>query len=482
MTGIKTVFLTSLLLVMGAGVGHAQDASAQDKSSSPLPWDESVLTDEVPFEDFAKADAETQQKLIEIGEKLFAGRFTLKDGVGRPDATQAIVPTKRRRPTHLPFQRMAGMDANSCASCHNVPFDGGAGDFTANVFVSEGFESADFDTIDPQFSNERGTNSLFGSGLIELLAREMTADLQAQRKALVAEARASKQDITRELVTKGVGFGKLTAHADGTVDVSGLQGVDLDLIIRPFGQKGVFASLRQFTVNALNHHHGIQASERFGAQWTGTADFDGDEVKDEISNGQVSTIVAWQATLKAPARKNDLPELWSTAAARGEKLFSDIGCASCHRPSLPLESLKFTDPSPVENAGTLRLSEVGEPITIDFETFEWVKTLERDAEGRVLVPLFGDLKRHKIADQQQTKLGNELLGQRFVARDVFITAELWGVGNTAPYGHRGDLVTLHEVIDAHGGEAREARKAYVNLEEDARQSIIAFLRSLEVQP
>ena len=96
------------------------------------------------------------------------------------------------------------------------------------------------------------------------------------------------------------------------------------------------------------------------------------------------------------------------------------------------------------------------------------------------MPLFGDLKRHKIADAQNETFGNELLAQRFVARDVFITAELWGIGSTAPYGHRGDLTTLEEVILAHGGDATESRKAYEALDDTGRQSVIAFLRSLEI--
>ncbi|MFN3498346.1 MAG: di-heme oxidoredictase family protein [Pannonibacter indicus] len=101
-------------------------------------------------------------------------------------------------------------------------------------------------------------------------------------------------------------------------------------------------------------------------------------------------------------------------------------------------------------------------------------------KGRVLVPLYGDLKRHQISGQRNNRLGNELLGQRFVERDVFITAELWGAGNTAPYGHRNDITTLHEVIMAHGGKAEETQKAYAALSEEDRQAVIAFLRSLEV--
>ena len=98
----------------------------------------------------------------------------------------------------------------------------------------------------------------------------------------------------------------------------------------------------------------------------------------------------------------------------------------------------------------------------------------------MLVPLYGDLKRHTIADAANDTFGNELLAQRFVARDVFITSELWGIGSTAPYGHRGDITTLEEAILAHGGAASDSRKAYAGLTETEQQTIIAFLRSLEI--
>ncbi len=444
------------------------------------PWSERTITEDVDLKELVASGKDPIKVLQPLGETLFEAKFTVLDGAGRPDATGAIVPTKVRRRSHLSFQRLAGPDANACASCHNEPVVGGAGSFTANVFVSEGFESADFDTIDPQFSNERNTNAIQGAGLIELLAREMTSDLRAQRAAVLNIARTTGAEATVDLETKGVRFGRLKAHPDGTLDVSKLTGIDDDLTLRPFGQKGVFASLRQFTVNAMNAHHGIQANERFGTLWTGTDDFDADGISREFSDGQVSALVAWQATLPPPGKKPDLPAIWQKAAARGELVFDEIGCTSCHIPALPLESLTFQDPGPYDTAGTLRQSDVDQPLALNLETLEWAKTLPRDDQGRVLVPLFGDLKRHKIADPANDTLGNELLAQRFVARDVFITAELWGIGSTAPYGHRGDITTLNEVILAHGGEASDSRKAYADLDEAGRQSIIAFLRSLEI--
>jgi hypothetical protein len=124
-------------------------------------------------------------------------------------------------------------------------------------------------------------------------------------------------------------------------------------VIRPFSQKGVMTSLRQFTINALNQHHGMQPDERFGARWTGSDDFDGDGKAANFSNADISALVAWQATLPAPVQM--IPEAggWPEAATRGETMFRDFGCASCHRPHLPLESSPLPIRGPFDLAGTL---------------------------------------------------------------------------------------------------------------------------------
>ena len=38
----------------------------------------------------------------------------------------------------------------------------------------------------------------------------------------------------------------------------------LPLVIRPFHQQSLVVSIREFTNNAMNHHHGMQSVERFG--------------------------------------------------------------------------------------------------------------------------------------------------------------------------------------------------------------------------
>ncbi|MBU4529091.1 MAG: hypothetical protein KUA43_17595 [Hoeflea sp.] len=467
----------SLALVLGLQVGWAPAVLADE------PWAERTQAlgaiSEMPSGVLSRSEL---ANLTAIGEALFSANFTTQDGVGRPQATQAIDPTRRKHPREQVFFRTAGPDAGSCAACHNQPVVGGAGDFVTNVFTSEGFESADFDSLDPQFSNERGSNHLFGAGLVEMLAREMSHELQSIRGETLSRARADNAAIRRKLETKGVEFGFITAEPDGSVNLDELDGVDTDLVIRPFSQKGVMTSLRQFTVNAMNHHHGIQPDERFGARWTGSDDHDGDGKSNEMSAADVSALVAWQATLPAPVQMVPEVEGWAEAAARGEDKFSDFGCATCHRPALPLDSLAFADPGPFDLAGTLNDRQVAQKAIYDFTLLEWAAQLPRDDQGSVLVPLFGDLKRHVMTGNQIDALGNELLSQRFVERNIFQTAELWGVGSTGPYGHRNDFTTLDEIILAHGGAGRESRDAYAAAADADKSALIAFLKTLVIIP
>ena len=81
-----------------------------------------------------------------------------------------------------------------------------------------------------------------------------------------------------------------------------VKGVDIDLVIKPFHQSGVVVSLREFTVNAFNHHHGMQAEERFDLNLnTGfKTDFDGDGVERELTIGDITAATIFQAAMGVP--------------------------------------------------------------------------------------------------------------------------------------------------------------------------------------
>jgi hypothetical protein len=429
------------------------------------------------------------KQLLERGEEIFAARWTKLDGQGRPAATGAATPTRRDPTRDIGLLRTSGPDSTSCADCHNQPMVGGAGGFVANVFVLAQNLDPVIDSVSSEFSNERNTLGMNGAGAIEMLAREMTADLLAIRDAARSEAQASGSAITRQLMAKGVSFGSITARPDGQVDTSKVEGVDGDLIIKPFHQKGVVNSIRVFTVNAYNHHHGMQAVERFGTgqkdnkgNLITTNDFDEDGVADELTAGDITAATLFQAAMNTPGRvvADDLTR--RAAAQRGETKFVAIGCADCHRPALVLNSLVFSEPNPYNPPGNLRLQDVPRPYTFDLTRDIAKPKLERTAAGTAIVNAFTDLKRHVICDDQDPFFGNEKLVQSGVPTNQFLTRKLWDVGNTAPYGHRGDLTTIGEAILHHAGQARPQRERFAALTKQEQNEIIEFLKQLQVLP
>ena len=118
--------------------------------------------------------------------------------------------------------------------------------------------------------------------------------------------------------------------------------------------------------------------------------------------------------------------------------------------------------------------------------------LERDGESAV-VRAYTDLKRHDLCDPEDRPdairyFCNEQLAQKRPDQDgrpgteFFLTRKLWDVGNSAPYGHTGDLTTITEAIVMHGGEARQARDSFAALPLGDQQALVDFLYTLQVLP
>ncbi|MFL6244733.1 MAG: di-heme oxidoredictase family protein [Thermoanaerobaculia bacterium] len=415
------------------------------------------------------------QEIFDSGKFLFSAKFNTFDGQGRPGTRGDGMP--RVSGSAPRFIRTSGPDANSCAGCHNDPFPGAAGDIVANVFVL----SQALDPVNPSvsgdFSNERNTLGMHGSGVIEMLAREMSSELIAARTAALTEAARTGAAVTKPLLAKGVSFGSITASPGGIVDTSGVSGVNPDLIIRPFHQKGVVRSLREFSNNAFNHHHGLQSAERFGA-----GDPDGDGLSNELTAGDITAATIWQAALNTPGQVIPNDGQVARAIIRGERTFSLIGCASCHVPELELSSTAFSEPNPFNVAGNLRIEDVPKPFRFDLTKDGPLPRPEKTPDGRVIVRAYTDLKRHDLCDAELQHFCDEKIVQAGVPTRQFLTRKLWDAGNTAPYGHHGDLTTLTEAIHEHGGEGRVSRDAFFALHPPARADVIEFLKSLQILP
>ena len=453
-------------------------------------------------------------ELIERGRQLFAAMWTVEEGAGRPLTKGTGDPVSDpSAPLVFPrnFNRVGGPDANSCAGCHNAPFGipGGSGDVVANVFVlAQRFDHPDF-ADDPMATrggrdetgrpvsldtvgNSRKTVGMFGAGYIEMLARQMTAELQAIRDAIPPGG-------SSPLVAKGVSFGILRRAADGrwnTFGVEGLPPASLSsfgseddppsLVVRPWHQAGALVSLRMFTNNALNHHHGIQSVERFGAG----QDLDGDGVANEIGRAEVTALTLYQAAMAVPGRVIPrVPEI-EQANLMGERKFAEIGCAGCHVPRLPLTGAGhvYVEPGPYNPKWNLRRGEAP-PVAVDLNSH--LLPLPRlAAEGDVTwVPAYTDLKLHDITsgagdpnreplDMQQPPGSKAFLE----GNGRFLTRRLWGIGNQGPYFHHGKFTTLREAVLAHAGEAEPATAAFRALPAHEQDCVIEFLKSLRVLP
>jgi len=413
-------------------------------------------------------------KVFALGQQIFVTNFNACDGAGRP-ATTGTGAARTANPEMGPRNtRVSAPEADSCAGCHNQPQPGGAGDFVANVFVlAQAADPVSRIILNEDFSNtwdERNTLGMFGSGAIEMLGREMSADLLGEQKSAISSAQSSGQNVTVNLQTKGVSFGALTAHPDGTVDTSAVAGVDPDLIIKPFGRKGAFRSVRDFTVTAMNQHHGMQAVERFGTD----TDPDGDGVTNELLIGDITAVTIFQAALPAPTVTTQ--GLDPAAASHGADLFNKVGCTGCHLPSLTLTSTRFCDPDPQNPSNTF--NDASQSYCFDLS--------QTGIHGNT-VPAYTDLKRHVICDSNKPHYCNEPASpvqasdSNFpIAEDQFLSAKLWDTGNSGPWGHRGDLDTIYAAITAHGGEATTSESQYEALSNSDQLAIVTFLKTLQM--
>ena len=420
-------------------------------------------TGRTPLDRVRRAGLEVFTRPVTTSEGYGDGPFELAE---QPSSAPGNRPTLHGNGTSL---RINGLDAQSCNECHNIVSHdtvpptlgiGGVGGLAQNVLIggtqidfldswrtgSGRDGSADFDG---RFANPP---FLFGGGGVELLAKEMTADLQD----LLKQARAALPGTITPLSTKGVSFGILVTAETGVVSLDHVEGIGFKdnadrkaedvLVVRPFGRKGEDFSMRDFGRDAMAFHFGLQPTEVVSYD----TDPDGDGVANELTDAAMTALHVFGVTNPPPVTEGLDPR-----ARAGFRTFWRIGCSSCHRPFMRTRSryLPLAHPEvphdPSENVYLqIDLVEVG---------------FSPAPDGGVYVPLFADLKRH---DMGRGLAENALDTQ--IPNEEFTTARLWGVRDTAPYLHDGRALDLRSAIVAHGGEAESSRDLFLGLEQEAK--------------
>lgn len=454
--------------------------------------------------------------LLAFGRDVFIANWTDQDGAGRPlikGTGGTLTDPKQRLDGTLSMNRVSGPDANSCAGCHNAPHGiaGGRGDFASVVFQgAQRFDFVTFDRTDKvrtrgsldergrpatlqSVGNARVPPDLFGAGYLEMLARQITADLQRTRDSILPGQ-------SKPLSSTAISFGVLARAEDGRWLADRVEGLPPQsirtrgpadkpsLVIRPWQASGTTTSLRELHNTKLNQHFGMQPTERFGV---GT-DPDGDGIHNEVTRGDVTALTVFVATLPVPLRVVPNDPRAAQAVAEGEQAFTRIGCSRCHIPSLKLarSNWRYSEPGPFNSQANATRGPGSRVVEVDLADAQLpqprLTPAAADAQF-IEVPAFTDFKLHDITDPADRDAAEPLdLNQppsssKFLEGNRrFLTKRLWAVGSGPPYFRHGLFTTIEEAILAHAGEAIGEKEMFARLPRSERESILQFLGSLQV--
>ncbi|THF62678.1 di-heme oxidoreductase family protein [Pseudothauera rhizosphaerae] len=159
----------------------------------------------------------------------------------------------------------------------------------------------------------------------------------------------------------------------------------------------------------------------------------------ELSEEELTDLAVYLQLLAVPARRN----LDDPLATRGEALFAQAGCASCHVPTW-----QTGDDHP-----------------------------QRRLRGQTIHP-YTDLLLHDMGPGLAGRPDHEATATEWR------TPPLWGIGLTeltnghTRFLHDGRARNLEEAILWHGGEAEAAQQRYRHLSKEERQALLRFLESI----
>jgi CxxC motif-containing protein (DUF1111 family) len=328
-------------------------------------------------------------------------------------------------------------NGTSCAVCHNVPAIGGSGiilETRAGYRDPDGSFRAlneDGDTLIHLFSvpthgcqplipddatviARRAPIPLFGAGLVEAIADDTILALE------------DPQDRNRDSVSGRVAM--VTDAASGERRVG------------RFGWKAQHATLLAFGADAYRNEMGI-TNDLFPRESVfAVADEqlrrcdpmpDPEDVRERTTGRRgIDNFESFMRFLAPVARSHS-----DETTRDGERIFSAIGCAACHVPTLT------TGPS-------------SNPLF-----------------NQKPVPLFSDLLLHDIGT-------GDGIRQSAAQPEEIRTPALWGLRLRRPLLHDGSAATIAEAIERHRSEAELARRGFSSLSPQERDRLIAFLRSL----
>jgi CxxC motif-containing protein (DUF1111 family) len=351
----------------------------------------------------------TPVELAKVGEgrDLFVDDFIDKDGLG------------------------PAFNGSNCGVCHNVPAVGGAGviletraayrdasgavralnqdgDTLIHLFSVLPFACQPVIPADANVIAHRASIPLFGAGLVEAVPDETLRSLEDpfDRNGDGVRGRAA---LVMDLATGQTKVGR-------------------------FGWKAQHATLVAFVADAFRNEMGIPSElfpQKYAFGFNEAQMAKCNPARGIINRGNGLESVAAFLQFLAPVARGPIDDV----VRDGERIFSVIGCAACHVPTLT------SGPS-------------ANPLF-----------------NRQTVPLFSDLLLHDIGT-------GDGIPQAAAKPEEIRTPALWGLRLRRPFLHDGSAATVDDAIGRHRQEAELAQRGFLQLSPGERAHLLAFLGSL----
>jgi CxxC motif-containing protein (DUF1111 family) len=396
---IRGIPLLALLVLGGPGGCDARGSMAGE-------WDDVAIGDPLPG--LTASELERFQR----GAALFRRIFTPEEGLG-------------------PL-----FNENACNACHTDPADGGTGDqflIRATRYTPE--EGCDL------FLDQGGDN------------------IRQQATPLLRTHGILRDEVPPEATATGsfgvpflFGLGLVEAIPDETIlaregpdpdgrglGISGRAARDARGRVARFGRKGQFTTLFDFSEDAIRLEMGLttplhpeEVGPNRGPVIPGTDPAENPEVDLET----LEFLTDFVRFLAPPARELPSDPGERAIVESGEALFHEVGCTSCHVPSMT------TGPSSVA------------------------------ALDRREIHLYSDLLLHDMGEALADVCGPS------AGPSELRTEKLMGLGRRSRFLHDLRASSIREAVEFHGGEAATVRERFRALSFLDQERIIRFLYTL----
>ena len=371
-------------------------------------------------------------------------------------------------------------NAQSCRECHQNPVSGAASQVSE---LRVGHQAPDGHFRNPEIPIAHGAEIITGRSLVNdraICPNAAFSDTEIQERVPDTETIR-----TFRLSLNLLGDGFVEAVADQTlIDLAAQQCksshrkicgqvLEVPIVEAPgqmsvgkFGWKDQHASLLSFAGDAYLNEMGItnrlQPDE---ATKLCNAAPEPNDAPGPDGLSDIDHFARFIRATKAPARDSQLVN--SAATKRGNRLFDEVGCATCH-----VETLTTVPAGTKINGGTFTI-----PTALGSVTFHpYGDFLMHDVgTGDGILQAIPEHYGKKVFEM----MSGYLAKQNFESsRNKIRTAPLWGVRLRPRMMHDGESLTFRDAIHRHSGEALHVTQKFENLKKDDQDAILEFLKSL----